>query len=154
MLPASLKSKHVNAFTSLAILGNKKDSDLKKMAKISNQKVRIRRHKRVRAKVWGNEKRPRLCIFRSNQHIYASLIDDEKNRTLLTVSDLESRKVKTEKEIGKGGKISLACKVGELIAQKALKNKIETVVFDRGGYKYHGRVKSLADGARKGGLKF
>ena len=124
------------------------------MAKISNQKVRTRRHKRIRAKIWGDTNKPRLCVFRSNQHIYASLIDDEKNRTLLTVSDLEIGKVKTEKEIEKGGKINLAYKVGELIAQKALKNKVETVTFDRGGYKYHGRVKSLADGARKGGLKF
>lgn len=124
------------------------------MAKISNQKVRTRRHKRVRAKVWGTEKRPRLCVFRSKKHIYASLINDEKNCTLLTVSDLEIGKVKTEKGIEKGGKINLAYRVGELIAQKALKNKIETVVFDRGGYKYHGRVKSLADGARKDGLKF
>jgi large subunit ribosomal protein L18 len=124
------------------------------MAKILSQKLRTRRHKRVRAKVSGTEKRPRLCVFRSNKHIYASLIDDEKHQTLLVAGDKEVKKIKSEKEDKISGKIALAYKVGELIAQKALKNKIETIVFDRGGYKYHGRVKALADGARKEGLKF
>lgn len=124
------------------------------MIKTSKQKNRVRRHIRVRAKISGTEKRPRLCVFRSNKHIYASLIDDEKHQTLLVASDKEVKKIKSEKENKMSGKIAISYKVGELIAQKALKNKIETIVFDRGGYKYHGRVKSLADGARKGGLKF
>jgi len=132
---------------------------------------RIMRHKRIRAKISGNAKFPRLCVFRSERYIYAQLIDDETGKTLLSVSDkgLKGKKkttstvetakkgkdegVKEEKEILKG-KTLLAHKVGELIAKKALQEKIEKVVFDRGGYKYHGRVKALADGARKGGLKF
>ncbi len=123
------------------------------------QEARCRRHKRVRSKIFGTAARPRLCVFRSNRHIYASLIDDEKNSTLLVANDKEIKKSKVEKsEPGKKEKISVkitkAYEVGELIAQKAFKEKIEKVVFDRGGYKYHGRVKALADGARKGGLKF
>lgn len=118
------------------------------------QKSRIRRHKRVRAKISGTSRKPRLCVFRSNKHIYASLIDDEKHQTILVVSDREVKKIKSETEDKMSGKIALAYKVGELIAQKSLKNKIEKIVFDRGGYKYHGRVRALAEGARKSGLKF
>ncbi len=123
------------------------------------KETRARRHLRVRAKVSGTVQKPRLCVFRSNQHIYATLINDEKNSTILVASDKEIKKPKTEKinseKEGKlSAKVALAYEVGQLIAQKALKNKIERVVFDRGGYKYHGRVKALADGARKGGLKF
>jgi large subunit ribosomal protein L18 len=124
------------------------------MIKTSKQKNRVRRHRRVRAKISGTEKRPRLCVFRSNKHIYASLIDDERNRNLLNANDTEIKKTKTEKDPKLSGKVAMAYKVGELIAQKALKNKIDKVVFDRGGYKYHGRAKALAEGARKGGLKF
>lgn len=132
------------------------------------QGKRYRRHKRVRAKIFGTLKRPRLCAFRSNKHIYAQLIDDEKSKTLATASDLEL-KPKTKK--GKS-KVAVAYEVGKLIAEKALGKKfaepsahltprsasqssaIEKVVFDRGGYKYHGRIKALAEGAREGGLKF
>jgi len=125
------------------------------MVKILKQKIRNRRHARVRAKISGTEARPRLCVFRSNKHIYANLINDEKNCIILTASDKDAKKSKVEKTENKiTGKIASAYKIGELIAQKALKNKIEKVVFDRGGYKYHGRVKALAEGARKGGLKF
>ncbi len=106
---------------------------------------RYRRHRRVRAKISGTAKIPRLCIFRSTKHIYAQLIDDEKSKTLAQVSDLE---------IKKGKKTEIAYEVGKLIAQKAIKEKIEKVVFDRGGYKYHGRVKAVAEGAREAGLKF
>lgn len=132
------------------------------------QEKRYRRHKRVRAKIFGTFKRPRLCAFRSNKHIYAQLIDDEKGKTLATASDLEL-KPKTKK--GKS-KVAVAYEVGKLIAEKALGKKfaepsihratprsasqssaIEKVVFDRGGYKYHGRIKALAEGAREGGLK-
>jgi large subunit ribosomal protein L18 len=106
---------------------------------------RIKRHKRVRAKISGTSSRPRLSVFRSMNAIYAQLIDDEKSKTIASSS---CRETKGE------GKIDKAFKVGELIAEKALTKKIKEVVFDRGGYKYHGRVKQLAEGARKKGLKF
>ena len=129
------------------------------MEKKIKKEARVRRHLRVRAKVSGTANKPRLCVFRSNQHIYATLINDEKNSTILVASDKEIKKTKAEKiNSQKEGKllakVALAYEVGQLIAQKALKNKIERVVFDRGGYKYHGRVKAVADGARKGGLMF
>ncbi|MFZ5559626.1 MAG: 50S ribosomal protein L18 [Patescibacteria group bacterium] len=110
---------------------------------------RYRRHKRVKAKIKGTVKIPRLCVFRSNKHIYGQLIDDEKGKTLVVASDLE---IKSSRPAGQKSKI--ANLVGELLAKKALEKKIDKVIFDRGGYKYHGRVKSLAEGARKGGLKF
>ncbi len=129
------------------------------MEKKTKKETRARRHLRVRAKVSGTAQKPRLCVFRSNQHIYATLIDDARNNTILVASDKEIKKSKSEKLNSEedqklSAKVALAYKVGQLIAQKALKNKIEKVVFDRGGYKYHGRVKALADGARKEGLKF
>lgn len=111
-----------------------------------------RRKKRVRAKIFGTAERPRLCVFRSAKHIFAQLIDDEKAHTLISASDLEMRKDKKLKE--KKTKKEIAFEVGKLIAEKALKKKIEKVIFDRGPYKYHGRVKRLAEGAREGGLKF
>jgi large subunit ribosomal protein L18 len=113
------------------------------------QEKRYRRHKRIRAKVSGTQERPRLCVFRSNKHIYAQLIDDEKGHVLLAASDLEFKKTKSKKT-----KVDIAFEVGKLIAQKALQKNIKKVVFDRGGYKYHGRIKALAEGARKGGLEF
>lgn len=109
-----------------------------------NKEKRQKRHKKIRSVIKGTSKRPRLFVFRSNQHIYASLIDDEKGKTLATVNDFGIKGSKTEKSI----------KVGELIAGKALESKIKEIVFDRGGYKYHGRVKALADSAREKGLKF
>ena len=114
---------------------------------LEKKQRKIRRHKRVRAKISGTSKVPRLCVFRSDKHIYAQLIDDQKGKTLLSANDL---KVKA----GKGKKIEGAKEVGKLIAQKALALKVEKVVFDRGGYQYHGKVKALAEGAREGGLKF
>ncbi|MFA5348759.1 MAG: 50S ribosomal protein L18 [Candidatus Paceibacterota bacterium] len=117
---------------------------------------RIRRHKRIRAKISGNAKRPRLCIFRSNQHIYAQLIDDAAKKTIGVVSDFD---IKTKKSVkdkeGKEikGKIALSFEVGEKIASLAKEKGISEVVFDRGGYQYHGRIKALAEGARTG-LKF
>lgn len=107
---------------------------------------RERRHLRVRAKVVGTSDVPRLSVFRSNQHISAQLIDDLKGKTILGCSDRDLKK--------KDKKTPAALAVGRLLAEKALAQKIEKVVFDRGGLKYHGRVKSLADGAREGGLKF
>jgi len=130
---------------------------------------RYHRHQRVRGKIFGTLKRPRLCIFRSIKHIYAQLIDDEKGKTILAAGDLELKKQSTKskeqktkirekktEKIGKplGGKMAIAFEVGKLIAKKAKNLKIERVVFDRGGYKYHGKVKALAEGAREGGLKF
>jgi len=116
------------------------------MSGLKKQLKRQQRHKRVRARVSGTISVPRLCVTRTNTHIYAQLINDDKGHTLLTARDLE---IKT-----KGKKVDLAREVGKLIAKKALEKKIEKVVFDRGGYKYHGRVKALAEGAREGGLKF
>jgi len=126
--------------------------------KIKREK-QLRRHKRVRAKIFGTKGRPRLCVFRSSKHMYAQLIDDEKSYTLAEASDLEFKKQKRQtknKKVEKKlyGKTETAFGVGKLIAEKALKKKIKKVVFDRGGYKYHGRVKAIAEGARKAGLKF
>lgn len=114
-------------------------------------KKRYIRHKRVRAKIFGTKERPRLSVFRSAKHIYCQLIDDEKGKTLLSSSDLE---LKLKSQSKRKSKLLIAYEVGKLIAEKALKKKIEKVVFDRGGYKYHGRIKALAEGAREAGLKF
>jgi large subunit ribosomal protein L18 len=105
------------------------------------------RHKRIRARISGTAIRPRLCVFRSGQHIYAQLVDDEKGKIILAVNDL---KLKKDRQV----KVDKAKEVGKLIAEKAKSSKIEKVVFDRGGYGYHGRVKAVAEGAREGGLKF
>lgn len=106
---------------------------------------RDRRHKRIRAKAFGTKEKPRLYVFKSNKHIYGQLINDESGKILASASDLK---------IKKGARIDLAKEVGKLVAQKAKDLKIEKVVFDRGGYKYHGRVKALAEGSREAGLKF
>jgi len=113
---------------------------------LQKQIKRKKRHVRVRGKFMGNKSQPRLCVFRSNKHIYAQLIDDEKNKVLANISDA---KIKT-----RGAKTDFAKEVGKLLAKEALALKINKVVFDRAGYKYHGRIKSLAEGAREGGLKF
>jgi len=130
------------------------------MKTLAKKEKRERRHRRIRAKLSGTAKVPRLCVFKSTNHIYAQLIDDEKGKTISSASDLEMKKAKKkETKKGKekkelGGKTASACEVGKLIAKKALEKKIEKVVFDRSGFAYHGRVKALADGAREGGLKF
>lgn len=108
----------------------------------------------MRARLSGTAKTPRLCVFRANKHIYAQLIDDEKRKTILSVSDLKLRTKEIKSEGKLKGKILIAFAVGQLIAQKALEKKMKKVVFDRGGYKYHGRVKALAEGARQAGLEF
>ena len=109
---------------------------------------RLKRHKRVRAKISGTPERPRLNVFRSEANIYAQVIDDVNGVTLASASSLD-------KAIeGYGGNVAAATAVGKLVAERAKAKGIETVVFDRGGYLYHGRVKALADGAREGGLKF
>lgn len=116
----------------------------------NKQLMRQKRHKRVRAKIQGTKKMPRLCVFRSNKHIYAQLIDDTSGKTIVSASDREiKRKTKSEKR-----KTASAHEVGKLIAKKAIEKKIEKIIFDRAGYKYHGRIKAIADGARENGLKF
>ena len=124
---------------------------------LKKQLKKIRRHKRVRAKISGTTKIPRLCVFRSNKHITAQLIDDKNGKTLAFASDFKMEKV-SEKELkskkGLSGKKAIAYIIGTLIAQKAQQKKIKKVVFDRGGYRYHGRVKALAEGAREAGLQF
>jgi large subunit ribosomal protein L18 len=113
--------------------------------------ARQRRHERVRRRVSGTPDRPRLCVFRSLRHIEAQVIDDTHGRTLVAASTLDSG-VRSQLE-GKD-KSAQATLVGEMIAKRALEAGITQIVFDRGGYKYHGRVKSLADAARKAGLEF
>ena len=109
---------------------------------------RLKRHKRVRARISGTPEMPRLNVFRSEANIYAQVIDDVNGVTLASASSLD-------KAIeGYGGNIAAATAVGKLVAERAKAKGIETVVFDRGGYLYHGRVKALAEGAREGGLKF
>lgn len=114
-------------------------------------KKRQRCHKRIRAKIIGTAKIPRLCVFRSNKHIHAQLIDDSTGHTILAINDIEKS---SKKSAQNGGKTIAAKEAGKLIAQNALKNKIEKIVFDRGGYQYHGRIKAFAEGAREGGLNF
>ncbi|HOK56699.1 MAG TPA: 50S ribosomal protein L18 [bacterium] len=125
--------------------------------KLTRKEKRIKRHIRVRKKVKGSSDRPRLCIYKSLKHIYASLIDDSvtPNKVITTVSSLspEFKKLATDKSIH-GGNLKGAELVGKLVAEKAISLGIEKVVFDRGGYKYTGRIKVLAESARKGGLKF
>ena len=118
------------------------------VSKTDSNKARLRRHTRVRGKVSGTAERPRLNVYRSLNHIYAQVIDDVKGVTLVAASSVE-------KDFGmNGGNKEAAKKVGELIAKRAADKGITEVVFDRGGYIYHGRVKDLAEGAREGGLKF
>ncbi len=113
--------------------------------------ARQRRHARVRQRVQGTSERPRLCVFRSLKHIYAQVIDDTQHRTLVAVSTLDAE---VQAEANDEDKARQAAVVGKLLAERVLAAGIEQVVFDRGGYRYHGRVKSLADAAREGGLKF
>ena len=109
---------------------------------------RVKRHNRVRGKISGTAERPRLCVFRSENHIYAQVIDDVAGNTLVAASSVE-------KDFeGNGGNVEAAKKVGLKVAERCLEKGIDTVVFDRGGYIYHGRVQALADAAREGGLKF
>ncbi|MBI3442840.1 MAG: 50S ribosomal protein L18 [Candidatus Sungbacteria bacterium] len=119
----------------------------------SNKEKRIRRHRRVRSRVKGTALRPRLSVFRSNRYVWAQLIDDETGRTLAAVGP---------RDLGAGGKsksksmqkTAAAAAVGEKIAGMAVEKKISVAVFDRGGYRYHGLIKAIAEGARKGGLTF
>lgn len=121
------------------------------ISKVDRNEARKRRHLRVRKKVRGTTERPRLNVFRSAKHIYAQIIDDSKGVTLASASTLDKE---LANEISNGGNVDAARKVGELIAKRAQSNGISKVVFDRGGYLYHGRVKALADAAREAGLEF
>ena len=115
------------------------------------ERSRVRRHHRVRLRVFGTAQRPRLNVFRSNTHLYAQVIDDTTGRTLLSASTLDKELTGTVKN---GGNVTAAAAVGRLVAERALKANVTAVVFDRGGYKYHGRIKALAEAAREKGLKF
>ena len=123
------------------------------------EKTKIRKYsvrkKRTRSKIFGTSKRPRLSVYRSNKYISAQLIDDDKGTTLISVSekDIGAKGKSSEKDNKMQGKVAKALELGQALAEKALKKKIKSVVFDKGGNKYHGRVKQVAEGARKGGLK-
>jgi len=122
------------------------------MSAFKRRVARLRRKKRVRKKVRGVPERPRLCIFRSSQHIYAQIIDDTTGRTLVANSSLS--KNLGEKIAGKGGNREGATLVGADVAERAIKNGIKKVVFDRNGFLYHGRIKALSEAAREHGLEF
>ena len=117
--------------------------------KENRNQVRKARHDRVRSKVSGTAETPRLNVFRSNSNIFAQIIDDAEGKTLVSASSIDK-----ELKLENGGNVEAAAKVGELLAKRAKKAKITNVVFDRGGYLYHGRVKALADAARENGLEF
>ena len=118
------------------------------VSKVDTNKKRLKRHKRVRAKIVGTAQKPRLCVYRSLKNIYAQVINDENGTTLVSYSSLD-------KEFNQyGGNKEAAKRVGEAVAKAAIAKGITEVVFDRGGYIYHGRVQELAEGAREAGLKF
>ncbi len=136
---------------------------IKTMTKKTKQLKRQMRHKRVRAKISGTAKRPRFSVFKSNYHLYAQLINDSEGKTILAVSDKEI-KMKSPAKLRSGagktkktlpaGRQGLAYEIGKLAAKKAAEKNISSVIFDRGGYKFHGAISEVARGAREGGLKF
>ncbi|PKG24565.1 50S ribosomal protein L18 [Niallia nealsonii] len=117
--------------------------------KADKNQVRRKRHARVRSKLSGTQARPRLNVFRSNKHIYAQLIDDVNGVTIANASTLDK-----ELNLDSASNLDAAVKIGELVAKRAVEKGVKAVVFDRGGYLYHGRVKALADAARENGLEF
>ena len=117
------------------------------MAVTTKPQQRLRRRRRVRAKIRGTAERPRLSVFRSNKGVFAQLIDDTSGRTVAAVNWIE-------KDLRELGPMDQAKRVGELLAERAKEKGVEACVFDRGGYRYHGRVRALAEGAREGGLQF
>ena len=119
--------------------------------KLSKDGQRRRVHARVRTRVTGTPERPRLCVYRSLGHIYAQIIDDRSGRTLVSASSVDKE---TKKNLKGGGNIASAKAIGKNVAERAKEAGVVKVVFDRGGYKYHGRVKALADAAREAGLQF
>ncbi len=122
--------------------------------KRDRNEVRVIRHARVRRKISGTPDMPRLCVFRSNQHIYAQVIDDTRGITLAQASTMENSGKAAERAKRTENKVNEAKAIGKLVAERAMQQGIEKVVFDRSGYVYTGRVASLADGAREAGLKF
>lgn len=122
-----------------------------KKIKIKKIQIRLKKKTRIKSKLHCTAERPRLSVFRSLNHIYAQIIDDTSGKTLVSAS---SKGKELKDSLKYGGNVEAAKKVGELLAKKALKNKITTVSFDRSGYLFHGRVKALADSAREAGLKF
>jgi large subunit ribosomal protein L18 len=122
-----------------------------RVRKLSRDLHRKRVHERVRMRVTGTTERPRLCVYRSLDHIYAQVIDDRTGNTLVSASSVDGE---TKKNLKGGGNIAAAKVIGEAVAERAKAAGVQQVVFDRGGYKYHGRVKALADAAREAGLKF
>ena len=121
------------------------------VSKESRQKIRVKKHMKIRNRFSGTAERPRLAVFRSNNHVYAQVIDDVAGKTLVSASTLE-KDIKAE--LKNTDDIEAATKIGEVVAKRALEKGIKTVVFDRGGYIYHGKVKALADAAREAGLEF
>lgn len=121
------------------------------ITKGDKNKARLKRHLRVRKKIEGTTERPRLNVFRSSKHIYAQLIDDVKGVTIASASTMDKE---LREDIKNGGNVESARKVGELIAKRAKEQGYEVIVFDRGGYLYHGRIQALADAAREAGLEF
>jgi large subunit ribosomal protein L18 len=115
------------------------------------QQTRLKRKKRIRKKINGTPVRPRLCVFRSAKHIYAQVVDDSTGRTLAAAGSLEE-KIKAQSELK--GKISIASLVGQSVGERAIRQGVKKVVFDRNGFLYHGRIKAVSDGARKAGLSF
>ena len=118
---------------------------------LERELLRQARHERVRKRVTGTKERPRLNIYRSLSHLYAQIVDDENGKTVVAASTLDKE---LKESVKTGGNVEAAKAVGGLIAKRAKKKRIKQVVFDRGGYQYHGRVKALADAAREGGLEF
>ena len=118
------------------------------MKKNSKQQHRTFRHKRIRAKISGTAERPRVSVFKSNQHVFVQFIDDDTNKTILSSKIVSGKKSKIN-----GSKVEKAVKVGEMLAEKAKEAGIKEAIFDRGGFKYHGRIKAVAEGLRKGGIK-
>src|SRR2546426_6917179 len=121
------------------------------MPRLASNEVRVRIHRRIRKTLSGSTARPRLSVYRSNKHIYAQIIDDARGTTLTAAS---SRDADAKKDLKNGGNVTAAKAVGKLVAQRAKAKGIEGVLFDRGGYLYHGRIKALAEAAREAGLKF
>ena len=121
------------------------------LKKADKNAIRLQRHKRVRKRIFGTTQRPRLCVFRSSNNIYAQIIDDTNRVTLVAASSLEAE---VKGAVNHTGNKEAAKLVGQLVAKKAVEKGITEVVFDRGGYLYHGRIKELAEAAREAGLKF
>lgn len=119
--------------------------------KASRSSIRVKKHDRLRFKLNGTTEKPRLAVFKSNNHMYAQIIDDTKGQTLVAASTLESE---VKGKVEKTSNVDAAKAVGELVGKRAVDKGIETVIFDRGGFVYHGKIKALADAAREAGLKF